>query len=125
MQATGITKDGKSRTINLLLNITAPVVTPVKSSLKLVIILAILLLLLPLLYFFWIILAKRRKKEESDVKDLEENKVKADLNSFDDDEINARIEAMVKRQALSKKRATVKKKAAAKKAAVRKKASKV
>jgi len=66
-QATGISKDRKSRTINLLLNITEPEVTPIKSMLKPVIILGIFLLLLVLLlYFFWIILAKRRKKEESD-----------------------------------------------------------
>ena len=47
-------------------------------------------------------------------------KSKRSESSFDDDEINARIEAMVKREALSKKRASVKKKAA-----VSKKSSKV
>lgn len=125
-QATGLTSEGKTRTITLFMNITPETVAkPAAQSSRLLIILTVILLIIvQALVFIWRLLGKRRKKEKQASEALEV-KSKRSESSFDADEINARIEAMVKRQALSKKRASVKKKAAAKKAAVRKKSSKV
>jgi hypothetical protein len=108
------------------MNITPETVAkPAAQSSRLLVILTVILsIIVQALLFTWIPFGKRRKKEKEASEALEV-KSKRSESSFDDDEINARIEAMVKRQALSKKRSTVKKKAAAKKAAVRKKASKV
>ena len=124
LQATGVTKDGKSRTINLLLNITAPP-TKVNKAKTFLPLLELIILLLIFWLFLLLFRNLRENKEVPEDSDMKKAAPNARLNSDEFDDINAKIEAMVKRQALSKKRATVKKKAAAKKAAVRKKSSKV
>jgi hypothetical protein len=123
LQATGVTKDGKSRTINLLLNITAPVLAskPVAASLSLVVIVAAFLLLL---VFFWIILAKKRKSEE-DQPDL--IAVSLDKPEYVDDlvDINSRMNALIKKQTSTKKRSAAPVKALPRKKVVSKKRAKI
>ena len=123
LQATGVTKDGKSRTINLLLYITAPVVVanPVNSPLPLVVIVAALLLLLVL---FWVFLTKKRKSEE-DEPDL--IAVSLDKPEYVDDlvDINSRINALIKKQKATKKGSTAPVKALPRKKVVSKKRAKI
>jgi len=123
LQATGVTKDGKSRTINLLLNITAPVAVanPGNSPLTLVVILAALLLLIVL---FWLYIAKKRKSEE-DEPDL--IAVSPDKPEYADDlvDINSRINALIKKQAATKKRSAAPVKALPRKKVVSKKRVKI
>lgn len=98
LQATGVTADGKSRTINLLLNVTAPVAPAksLKSSKALVFILTFLLILLAVLLLFWRVYAMRKKKKE---KALESNgqvskTVKLEV---DVDDIDSLIEGLIQR----------------------------
>jgi hypothetical protein len=123
LQATGVTKDGNSRTINLLLNITAPVAAanPGTSPVTLVVILAALLLLIVL---FWLYIAKKRKSEE-DEPDL--IAVSPDKPEYADDlvDINARINALITKKTATKKRSAAPVKALPRKKVVSKKRAKI
>lgn len=122
-QATGLTKDGKTRTITLFMNITAAAVAApaAQSSATPLILLAALLLLLAL---FWVFLAKKRKSKE-DEPDL--ITVRPKKHNYTDDlvDINSRINALIKKQKATKKRSTAPVQAFSRKKAVSKKRKKV
>jgi hypothetical protein len=122
-QATGLTREGKTRTITLFMNITAAAVAApaAQSPATPFILLAALLLLLVL---FWVFLAKKRKSEadEPDLIAVSPNKPK-----YADDlvDINSRINALIKKQAATKKRSAAPVKAYPRKKVVSKKRTKV
>jgi hypothetical protein len=122
-QATGLTKDGKTRTITLFMNITAAAVASpaAQSSATLFMLLATLLLLFVL---FWVFLAKKRKSEE-DEPDL--IAIKPNKPKYADDlvDINSRINALIKKQAAPKKRSAAPVKAYPRKKVVSKKRAKI
>jgi hypothetical protein len=119
-QATGLTKDGKTRTITLFMNITAA--APVaESSATLLILLAILLLLFVL---FWVFLAKKRKskKDEPNLISLRPNTPEYSGDLVD---INSRINPLIKKQVATKKRSTAPVQAYPRKKAVSKNRAKI
>ena len=120
-QATGLTRDGKTRTITLFMNITAAAVAApaARSSATLFILLAILLLFS---VFFWIILAKRREKEDSDPAVVESKPL---VYAKELEEIHLRFDDLIKRQGLAKKKVTPKKKVSPKKKIASKKRAKI
>jgi len=122
-QATGLTRDGKTRTITLFMNITAAAVAAptAQSPATPFILLAALLLLLVL---FWVFLAKKRKSKE-DEPDL--IAVSPDKPEYADDlvDINARINALITKQAATKKRSAAPVKALPRKKVVSKKRAKI
>ena len=122
-QATGLTKDGKTRTITLFMNITAAAVAApaAQSPATPFILLAALLLLLVL---FWLFLAKKRKSEE-DQPDL--IAVSLDKPEYVDDlvDINSRMNALIKKQTSTKKRSAAPVKALPRKKVVSKKRAKI
>jgi hypothetical protein len=122
-QATGLTKDGKTRTITLFMNITAAAVAAptAQSPATPFILLAVLLLLLVL---FWAFLAKKRKSEE-DEPDLIAVKPKKPKYSDELVDINSRINALIKKQKTTKKGSTAPVQAFARKKAVSKKRTKI
>jgi hypothetical protein len=122
-QATGLTKDGKTRTITLFMNITAAAVASpaAQSSATLLMLLATLLLLFVL---FWVFLAKKRNSKE-DESNLISLRPKTPKYSDDLVDINSRINALIKKQAATKKRATASVKAYPRKKAVSKKRAKI
>jgi len=122
-QATGLTKDGKTRTITLFMNITAAAVasSAAQSSATLFMLLATLLLLFVL---FWVFLAKKRNSKE-DEPNLISLRPKTPKYSDDLVDINSRINALIKKQAATKKRSTASVKAYPRKKAVSKKRAKI
>ena len=122
-QATGLTKDGKTRTITLFMNITAAAVAApaVQSPATPFILLAALLLLLVL---FWAFLAKKRKSEE-DEPDLIAVKPKKPKYSDELVDINSRINALIKKQKATKTGATAPVQAFSRKKVVSKKRTKI
>jgi len=122
-QATGLTKDGKTRTITLFMNITAAAVAaPAAQSSTTLFILLAALLLLPVL--FWLFLTKKIKsnEDEPDLIAVSPNKPK-----YADDlvDINSRINALIKKQAATKKRSAAPVKAYPRKKVVSKKRAKI
>jgi len=122
-QATGLTRDGKTRTITLFMNITAAAVAApaAQSPATPFILLAALLLLVVL---FWAFFAKKRKSKE-DEPDLITVRPKTPKYSDDLVDINSRINTVIKKRAATKKGSTAPVQAFSRKKAVSKKRTKI